>query len=84
MVPAGTPQRGGLELFFDGLLPDLGRLSRHAGIMPRAMRLEYPLAGQVHLTSQVRGERVLRALIGGRTGNMPQTLEGIIGKGSVR
>jgi hypothetical protein len=30
------------------------------GTMPRAMRLEYPLAGQVHLASQVRGERVLK------------------------
>jgi hypothetical protein len=40
LVPAGTPQRGGLGLSFDGLLPDLGRLARHAGTIPRAMRVE--------------------------------------------
>ena len=54
LVPAGTPQRGGLGLSFDGSLPDLGRLSRHADTMPRAMRVEFP--GAIYYVMD-RGDR---------------------------
>ena len=55
-IPA---MRSGVAFRWSALL-DLGGYPYTHGTLPRDMGLEYPQAGQVHLASQVREERVLR------------------------